>query len=59
METACAMLGGISPATLYREIAEGKLEKIPGIRRILVTRALLEARSKWRALATEKRRGSR
>lgn len=54
VETACAMLGGISAATLYREIADGKLEKLPGTRRVLVTRESLEARAKWRALGRKR-----
>ena len=51
VETSCQILGGISPSTLYREIADGKLERFPGTRRVLITRASLEARAKWRALA--------
>jgi hypothetical protein len=49
-KTARQMLGGISKSTLYREIQDGKLERLPGTRRILVTRSSLEARSNWRAL---------
>jgi len=47
-ETACRLLGGISKSTLYRELQDGKLERVPGTRRILVTRSSLEARSFWR-----------
>ncbi len=44
------LLGGISKSTLYREIQDGKLERVRGTRRILITRASLESRSRWRAL---------
>lgn len=47
-ETACRLLGGISKSTLYRELQDGKLERVPGTRRILVTRSSLEARCAWR-----------
>ncbi len=49
-ETARALLGGISKSTLYREIQDGKLDRLPGTRRILITRLSLEARSRWRPL---------
>ena len=49
-KTARQLLGGISKSTLYREIQDGKLDRVPGTRRILVTRSSLEARSNWRAL---------
>ena len=47
-QTACRLLGGISKSTLYRELQDGKLERVPGTRRILVTRSSLEARCSWR-----------
>ena len=44
-ETARRLLGNISPSTLYRELSVGNLERIPGIRKVLVTRESVE---KWR-----------
>lgn len=48
VKTSCALLGGISEATLYREIKDGKLDRLPDTRRVLVTRESLERRKKWR-----------
>lgn len=45
------LLGGISRTTLWRELADGKLERLPGTRRLLVTRSSIETRWKWRAMA--------
>lgn len=47
-KTARALLGNISPSTLYRELAVGNLERVPGIRKILVTRESIEAWPKRR-----------
>lgn len=41
-KTACKMLGGLSESTLYRLLATGKLERLPGTWRVLVTRSSLE-----------------
>lgn len=46
--TARELLGGISESTLYRELSEGKLERVPDTRRLLITRASLERRAKSR-----------
>ena len=43
-ETARHLLGGISRTTLYAELATGKLERMPGTRRVLVTRRSIERR---------------
>lgn len=51
-EATRRLLGGISKSTLYREIQDGKLERVPGTRRILITRSSIEARPQWRALTT-------
>lgn len=47
-KTTRALLGNISPSTLYREIAVGNLVRVPGIRKILVTRESIEAWPKRR-----------
>lgn len=47
-KTARALLGNISPSTLYRELAVGNLQRVPGIRKILVTRESIEAWPKRR-----------
>ncbi len=47
-KTARALLGNISPSTLYRELAVGNLRRVPGIRKILVTRESIEAWPKRR-----------
>lgn len=47
-KTARALLGNISPSTLYRELAVGNLQRVPGIRKILVTRESIEAWPKLR-----------
>lgn len=41
-ETTRRLLGGISESTLYREIVRGNLERVPGIRKLLVTRKSIE-----------------
>jgi hypothetical protein len=53
-EASRRMLGGISKSTLYREIQDGKLQRLPGTRRILITRASIEARQQWRALTSRR-----
>ena len=47
-KTARRLLGNISPSTLYRELAVGNLERVPGIRKILITRQSIEAWPKRR-----------
>jgi hypothetical protein len=44
-KTARRLLGGLSRSTLYRELGRGKLERVPGVRKVLVTRRSLE---RWR-----------
>ena len=41
-KTARTLLGGLSRSTLYREIIRGNLERVPGMRKILITRQSLE-----------------
>lgn len=36
------LLGGVSRATVYAWLAVGRLERVPGTRRVLVTRTSLE-----------------
>lgn len=43
-KTARYLLGGISRTTLYAELATGRLERMPGTRRVLVTRRSIERR---------------
>jgi hypothetical protein len=43
-KTARYILGGISRTTLYAELATGRLERLPGTRRVLVTRRSIERR---------------
>lgn len=43
-ETARRLLGGISRTTLYAELCLGRLERVPDIRRVLITRRSLERR---------------
>lgn len=43
-KTARLLLGGISRTTLYRELALRRLDRVPGTRRVLVTRASIERR---------------
>lgn len=43
-KTARYLLGGISRTTLYAELATGRLQRIPGTRRVLVTRQSIERR---------------
>lgn len=43
-KTARYLLGGISRTTLYAELATGRLKRIAGTRRVLVTRQSIERR---------------
>lgn len=43
-KTARYLLGGISRTTLYTELATGRLQRISGTRRVLVTRRSIERR---------------
>ncbi len=43
-KTARRMLGNISRSTLYRDLARGRLDRVPGTRSILVTRRSIERR---------------
>jgi hypothetical protein len=48
LKTTCRLLGGVSPSTIYREIARGGLERVPRNRRILITRASIERRCRFK-----------
>ena len=41
--TARRLLGGISRTSLYKELILGTLKRVPGTRRVLVTRSSIEA----------------
>lgn len=43
-KTARYLLGGISRTTLYAELATGRLQRLAGTRRVLVTRRSIERR---------------
>jgi len=43
-KTARYLLGGISRTTLYAELATGRLQRMSGTRRVLVTRRSIERR---------------
>ena len=43
-KTARLMLGGISRTSLYKEIILGRLKRVAGTRRVLITRSSLELR---------------
>lgn len=43
-KTARYLLGGISRTTLYAELATGRLQRLAGTRRVLVTRQSIERR---------------
>ena len=45
LDIAGRLLGGLSRSTLYRELAAGRLERKPGIRRVLITARSIKA---WR-----------
>lgn len=54
---ACGMLC-ISRSTLYRELADGKLKRLPGTGGCRITRASIEARKDWKPqTARRKKRG--
>ena len=42
VKKARELLGGVSRATIYNWLAVGRLERVPGIRRVLITRTSLE-----------------
>lgn len=43
-KTARYLLGGISRTTLYAELATGRLQRVSGTRRVLITRRSIERR---------------
>lgn len=45
-ESASKMLGGVSRSSLYRMVAVGKLDRLPGTRRFLITRESIERYSR-------------
>ena len=45
-KNARRLLGGISLSSLYRELALGQLERMPGTRRLLITRRSIEKRAR-------------
>lgn len=47
-KTARYLLGGISRTTLYAELATGRLQRLAGTRRVLVTRRSIERRCELR-----------
>lgn len=44
-KTARQLLGGISRTTLFMELKQGYLERLPGTRRLLITRRSIEKRA--------------
>lgn len=42
MKEARSLLGGVSRATVYNWLAEGRLERVPGTRKVLITRSSIE-----------------
>lgn len=42
LKTTCALLGGISRMTAYRMTLDGRLDRVPNIRRTLITRRSIE-----------------
>ena len=42
LREARALLGGISRATVYNWVAVGKLDRVPGTRKVLITRKSIE-----------------
>lgn len=42
VQKARELLGGISRATVYAWLAVGRLERVPGTRRVLITRTSIE-----------------
>ncbi len=47
-ETARHILGNISRSTLYRDLAVGRLDRVPDTRKVLVTRESIERRCRLR-----------
>lgn len=47
-KTARRLLGGVSRSSLYKELVLGRLERVPGTRRVLITRSSLEQRCQFR-----------
>jgi hypothetical protein len=47
-KTARRLLGGVSRSALYKELVLGRLERVPGTRRVLITRTSLEQRCQYR-----------
>lgn len=43
-KTARHLLGGISRSSLYRMLIRGEVERLPGTRRLIVTRSSIERR---------------
>ncbi len=43
-QTARRLLGGISRTSLYKQVAAGNLDRVPGTRRVLITRSSIERR---------------
>ena len=43
VETSAKMLGGVSRRTIWKWLTLGRLERVPDIRRVLITRRSLEA----------------
>lgn len=58
-KTARQLLGGISRSTLYRELADGKLKRVSGTTRLLITRVSIEARKNWTAKRTARQANRR
>lgn len=48
LDKARELLGGISRSTVYREIHNGLLERVPNTRRVLITRESIEKRKAQR-----------
>lgn len=46
-KTARRLLGGVSRSSLYKELVLGRLERVPGTRRVLITRSSLEQRCQF------------
>lgn len=42
LKQACLVLGGVSSVTIYRWVIQRKLLRVPGIRKVLITRASIE-----------------
>lgn len=42
LEDAKRLLGGIGRSTIYQMLYDGRLERVPGVRRVLITRRSIE-----------------